>query len=396
MNKHKVPKGFLINGIHCGFKRKRKDISLIFSKTPFKVAAMFTKNTVKGAPVIDARKKLSRNGLFNAVLINSGNANCLTGRRGLSDCRKMAEMTAKELGVKQEEVLISSTGIIGKYLDLSPLNEGLSKLVRDLRKGSLEDAARGMMTTDDFPKVAYRSIDIAGEEVILTGLAKGAGMVKPEMATMLSFLMTDADISQEAMKKALKEATDQSFNRITVDGDMSTNDTVMLLANSEAGNKTITDRGQHYEKFSEALKSICLELAEMIVYDGESASKFIGVTVSGAASIKKAEKIGEAIADSLLVKCAVLGEDPNWGRIASSAGSAKEMFNIDKIEIILDGVCFYKKGRPVQTDIKARKGVFKGRRVEIELKLNEGKKSARFYSCDISDGYIKFNAHYTT
>lgn len=357
---------------------------------------MFTKNVVKAAPVIDGQSKIAKNRIFNAVVVNSGNANCLTGKRGLEDCRKMAEVTGKRLGISADRVLVSSTGLIGQVMDLAPLNKGIGPLIRSLTHVGIDDAARAIMTTDRFPKISSRVVELSGEKVTITGVAKGAGMVKPEMATMLAYVMTDARISSVAMDKALKIATAASFNRITVDGDMSTNDTVMLMANGSSGNIKIPASGSNFRKFTDALSSICLELAEMIVRDGEGASKVIEVVVSSARTQKKANRIAQAVANSLLVKCAALGEDPNWGRVASSAGSAGEPFDTQKIEILLDGKSFYKKGMPVVVGKKVRDKVFSGDRVHIEMKLNEGNKSACFYSCDISKEYINLNAHYTT
>jgi glutamate N-acetyltransferase/amino-acid N-acetyltransferase len=396
MKKHRLPRGFLASGIHCGVKKKRKDLSLFYSEVPCRVAALFTRNVVKAAPVVLAKAQLKKNGRINAIVVNSGNANCMTGSRGLSDAGKMAKVLAKLLGVPKGAILVSSTGIIGRFMPMKPLIGGMPKLVEDLSSDGLIDAANGIMTTDRFHKIASRTFTAGGRKVTMTGVAKGAGMVKPDMATILCYILTDANISKKAMKKALSAAAGTSFNAITVDGDMSTNDTVMLLANGEAGNKLIGDKGRDFELFQKNLDDISGELARMIVRDGEGASKFIEVRVKGAKTISDAKKVAQVIANSLLVKCAVLGSDPNWGRIASSAGASGVMFDPDKMEIVLDGVTFYKSGKFILSGKRKAVPVFKGRDVRIEVNLHTGRAEAAIFSCDISKKYIMLNAHYTT
>jgi len=396
MGKHPLPKGFLAGGIHCGMKKKRKDLALIFSRKRCKVAALFTTNAAKAAPVIHAQRQLARNGGARAVVINSGNANCMTGARGLKDARKTAGMLAELLGLGKEDVLVSSTGIIGQFLPMKILGEGLPRLVESISSKGLADAADGIMTTDSFRKISSRSFDIGGKKVRLTGIAKGAGMVKPDMATMLSYIMTDAEISREALKKALRSASEVSFNAMTVDGDMSTNDTVMLLANGEAGNRKISEKGKDLELFLKNLSALCRDLAKMIVRDGEGASKFIEVRVKGAKKKADAKRIAGSIADSLLVKCAVLGGDPNWGRIASSAGASGVKFDPGRMEITLDGVTFFRDGKVARNVDRKASSVFKKKNVRIEVNLHSGRENAVYYSCDISKKYITLNSFYTT
>ena len=396
MKKHKLPKGFLANGIHCGVKKKRKDLSLIYSEVPCKIAVLFTRNVVKAAPVILAEKQLEKNKKIRAVVINSGNANCMTGTRGLKDAKKMVHTMAGILGVGKNEVLVSSTGIIGEYMNMSPVINGMKRLAKGLSGEGIEDAADGIMTTDRFRKMVSRTFTAGGKKIQMTGIAKGAGMIKPNMATMLGYIMTDADISKKAMKNALIHTTDHSFNAITVDGDMSTNDTVVLLANGEAGNRRIGEKGKDYEIFLKNLKAVSVELSKMIVRDGEGASKVIEVNVKGAKTPKDAKKTAEAIAGSLLVKCAVLGGDPNWGRIASSAGSSGVKFNPDKMEIILDGIVFFKRGKAHKSFNRKKISVFKDKKVKILVDLHQGKCAATVFSCDISKKYITLNSYYTT
>ncbi|HPN72813.1 MAG TPA: bifunctional glutamate N-acetyltransferase/amino-acid acetyltransferase ArgJ [Candidatus Omnitrophota bacterium] len=391
-----LPAGFLAAGIHCGAKRKRKDLSLIYSEKPCTASALFTRNTVKAAPVIRGIAQIKRKASLRAVLVNSGNANCMTGERGLKDCEKMADSLAHELGLKAGEVFVSSTGIIGQYMNMKPILKGLKPLVESLSRSGVEDAADGIITTDGFRKISSRKFMIKGRQVTITGIAKGAGMIKPEMATMLAYIMTDAVIDKRTLDKTLSLATDISFNAITVDGDMSTNDTVLVMANGMAGNERISGAGVSAEVFRKNLAAVMEDLSGMIVRDGEGASKFIKVNITGARTHKDAKKVAESVADSLLVKCAIAGGDPNWGRIASSAGASGVKFDPGKMTIKLDNEVFFRKGKPVPGAKRINSPVFKGRDVKVEVDLAEGPGKAVFYSCDITTKYITLNSFYTT
>lgn len=395
MKKHILPKGFLAAGVHCGAKKKRKDLALFYSEKPCKAAALFTNNVVKAAPLILGAEQIAKGVPIKAVLVNSGNANCMTGTRGIKDAKAIMNHTAKALGVKTEEVFTSSTGIIGQFMPLKTILKGVTSIVKHLSSSGLNNAADGIMTTDKFRKIASRKVKIGGAEVTITGIAKGAGMINPAMATMLGYVVTDAAISKSAIKKSLKIANDASFNAITVDGDMSTNDTILVLANGEAKNKTISS-GKDFNLFLRALKEVMVDLAKMIVKDGEGASKFIEVVVTGAKTLKDAKRVADAIGGSLLVKCAVLGGDPNWGRIASSAGSAGVGFDPEKIQIKLDGSTFFSGGKAKEHVRRKASSTFKGEEVKIEIDLAMGEHSATVYSCDISKKYIAFNSYYTT
>ena len=393
----KLPKGFLANGIHCGLKKKRKDLSLFYSETKCKCAALFTTNVVKAAPLVLAEQVLNKNSKnIRAIIVNSGNANCMTGKRGMKDAQKMAKLSAVTLDIPEDSVVVSSTGVIGKPMDMKPVVSGIPKLVRGLSSDGLIHAAEGIMTTDRFYKISTRAFSLDGKKITMVGVAKGAGMIEPNMATMLCYVMTDAAISHVALKKALQKGNKDSFNSITVDGDMSTNDTVMVLANGEAGNRTIKGSGKTYNVFQQNLEEVMLDLSKMIVRDGEGASKLVQVTVKGAKTMIEARKAARAIADSLLTKCAVCGGDPNWGRVASSVGASGIKFDPDKIDIILDGVVFFKKGRAVSPTGKNIKKVFKGKDVSIEVCLHRGNAEATMYTCDISKKYITINSFYTT
>ncbi|MGB2630841.1 MAG: bifunctional glutamate N-acetyltransferase/amino-acid acetyltransferase ArgJ [Candidatus Omnitrophota bacterium] len=396
MKKHILPKGFLAGGIHCGLKRKRKDLSLFYSGSPCKAAAVFTTNLAMAAPVILGREKIEKDSHAQAVIVNSGNANCMTGKRGIADAKKMAKATARQLDIPENMVLVSSTGGIGKFLSMGPILKGLPRLVSGLSQDGIADAAEGIMTTDRFPKIASRTFKVKGKKVTVTGVAKGAGMINPNMATMLSYVLTDINITSGALNLALRESCDVSFNAITVDGEMSTNDTVMLLANGEAGNTIVTEADAAFKRFRKNLDIVTKELAGMIVRDGEGASKFIEVHVKGARSKADAKIAAGSIANSILVKCAVQGGDPNWGRVASSVGASGAVFDPGKLEIILDGVAFFKRGRNASPGKRKKAEVFKKKDVKIEVNLHSGRSETVMYTCDISKKYITLNSYYTT
>lgn len=396
MQKHVLPKGFLVNGIHCGVKKKRKDLSLFYSESPCNIASLFTKNKVKAAPVVLAKKQLKKNAyIARGVIVNSGNANCMTAKQGMVDAKRMARETARLLKLKEDDILVSSTGIIGKPMLMKPIIEALPVLVKGLSRDALIDAAFGIMTTDRFVKISSRIFTIDGKSIVMTGVAKGAGMIKPDMATMLCYILTDAAISKRALNKALVESASLSFNAITVDGDMSTNDTLMILANAKAGNEEIEEDSNGYKIFQGNLISICTELAKLVVLDGEGASKLIEIHVKGAKSKNDAKKAASAIANSLLVKCAVHGGDPNWGRIASSVGASGADFNPDRLEISLDGQTFFRNGKALILE-REHTLVFKGKQVNITVNLHNGKEEVVEFSCDISKKYITLNSYYTT
>jgi glutamate N-acetyltransferase/amino-acid N-acetyltransferase len=381
--------------MHCGLKKKRKDLSLFYSEKKCRVAAFFTTNVVKAAPVLLAQETLKKTDCLRAVLVNSGNANCMTGKRGMEDAEKMAAMASEALGIPVEEIVVSSTGVIGKPLDTEPIRKGLPGLVSGLSEEGLMDAAEGIMTTDRFHKISSGAFNVGAKTVHMVGVAKGAGMIHPNMATMLCYIMTDAAISKKALNRAMKEANNISFNSISVDGDMSTNDTVLILANGAAANAEITG-GKAYKDFANALGGITTDLAKMIVRDGEGAKKLIAIKVKGARSKPEAKKAADSVGNSLLTKCAVHGGDPNWGRVAASVGYSGIKFDPDKLEIALDGVLFFRKGKFQAPSKKKLAHVFKSDEVKIEINLHRGDKEAVVYTCDISKKYIAINSYYTT
>jgi glutamate N-acetyltransferase/amino-acid N-acetyltransferase len=369
-----LPKGFKANGIASGLKKSGKlDLALIYSQMPALACAKFTTNSILAAPLIVCKKHLKNVKKFQAVLANSGNANCFTGKTGIKDAQLSAACLAQELKISPNSVLVSSTGIIGKRLDLAKIKKGIPQLAAGLSAFGIQKAETAIMTTDTFAKEISVQIKVSGKPVHICGIAKGAGMIAPDMATMLCFIMTDASITQKALNKATAAAVDKSFNCISVDGCMSTNDTVLVLANAAAGNKAIS-AGVSFKKFSQALELICLELAKMVVMDAEGATKFIQIDVRQAKNVQQAKQVALAIANSVLFKTAVFGQNPNFGRVAQAVGSSG--FKI-------------KEGK-----LKIKLGSLKGKQVKLLVSLSQGKAGCTVYTCDLSPEYIKINAAY--
>ncbi len=396
MAKNFLPKGFTVSGIHCGMKHRKKDLGLILSDNIAKCSGVFTLNKVKAAPVILTEKLLKKSKGIKAVIVNSANANCCTGKKGMSDAIAMQKATAGSLELSESEVAVCSTGIIGQRLPLEKIVKGLTQLKKKLSKDKLKDFANAILTTDKNIKLKTQTVIIGGKKVTITGICKGAGMVHPKMATMLCFVLTDANIQKNALDKALKDTNEKSFNAITVDGDMSTNDTVLVLANAKAENKIIKTGSKEYIKFFKALEIVMEKLAKDIVKDGEGATKIVTITVKGAKSVSDAEIAARRIANSQLVKTSIHGQDPNWGRIASSVGSTMiKGVNPDTMQIILDGVTFY-KGKCLVLPKSKTSTVYKGKNVDIIVDIKAGKHEYTMFSCDLTKRYVEINAHYTT
>lgn len=390
------PKGFFASAAHSGIKSGNKhDLCLIYSLDTAAAAGVFTLNKVKGAPLIISKRNLS-NGKAQAIIANSGNANCMTGKEGIKDADRIAKAVARALSIKEGDVLIASTGVIGKRLPLLKIMPAIEELVSGLSPAGSGNIAKALMTTDTYPKEMAVSFRMGPSVVNIGGVAKGAGMINPNMATMLAFITTDAAINSKMLKKALSESVQSSFNRITIDGDMSTNDCVFVLANGYAKNKTITSSGGGYEIFKKALSSVCLHLAEKIVRDAEGATKFIRVKVGKAKDIDDAKKAAYAIATSPLVKTAMYGEDPNWGRIAAAAGRSGADFMPDELDIYLGRVKVVSKGAPVNPNKKLLRKILKEKDIEISVFLNKKDGEFTVLTSDLSKRYIDINAHYTT
>ena len=398
-------KGIKAAGISAQLKKSgKKDLALIYSEKKAVSAAVFTKNLVKAAPIILNMENI-KNGNTQAIIVNSGNANSCTGETGLENAKKMTEFAANELGLKKEEILVQSTGIIGVQLDMRKIETGISKICKEISKDGGNDAAAAIMTTDTFTKQICAEIEIDGKTVIVAGMAKGSGMIHPNMATMLAFTVTDVNIEKSLLQKIFSEITDSTFNMISVDGDTSTNDMACVIANGGSENKKIVDENSEgYSKFKEALYFVNQELAKLIAKDGEGATKLIEVAVTGAKSKKDAQKVAKSVITSSLFKAAVFGEDPNWGRILCAVGYSEAQLIVDKVNIFLGndinalqkGVQVAKNGMGIEFDNEKAVKILKNEKVEILIELNDGEFSSTAWGCDLSYDYVKINAEYHT
>ncbi len=390
-----IPKGFLFSAVACGLKKEGLDLGLILSETPAVAAGVFTTNLVKAAPVLLGQEILKNAHPVRAILVNSGCANACTGEAGLKDARAVMASLAELLQVTSTEILPASTGVIGMRLAVDKIKAALPQLVAKLSPENVLPLAQAMMTTDTFPKIATRTFETQnGEKACLLGLAKGAGMIAPHMATMLSFILTDLSLSQAFLKTALKESVAQSFNCITVDGDTSTNDTVYFLANGASG---VQLKPQDEEPFKEVLLDLCRELAYLIVKDGEGATKVVRVKVKGAPNEEAAQRLAKTVAESLLVKTALFGEDPNWGRILAAMGRAGIYFDPYQVDIFINQVQIVKNGlgKGLEVEKEAHKEM-KNKEFSLTIVMKEGNSSAEILTCDLSYEYVKINAEYRT
>jgi glutamate N-acetyltransferase/amino-acid N-acetyltransferase len=387
--------GFMFSGISAGIKEeKERDLALFYSVTPATAAGVFTTNRVKAAPVLVDRLRI-RKGRCQAIIANSGIANACTGKRGMRDARAMADATAKALGIPREMALVSSTGVIGKPLPMDKILSRIPSLVDNLSPHALLDAVEAIMTTDRFPKVKMEKCSIGEREIRICGVAKGAGMIMPHMATMLCFVMTDAAIERASLQKALSDALEMTFNRITVDGDTSTNDTVLVMANGMAKNRAITLKSRDYPPFRDLLTAVLHELAVMIIRDGEGATKLIEVRVEGARSEANAKKVALTVANSNLVKTAFFGGDANWGRIAAAIGRSGVPINPNTFDILLNHVPVARGGVETDEALQEEAGqVLRGDTVKVTIRLHQGYGQSSVYTCDLSLDYVKINAHY--
>ncbi|MBI5746412.1 MAG: bifunctional glutamate N-acetyltransferase/amino-acid acetyltransferase ArgJ [Nitrospirae bacterium] len=388
-------KGFIATGVSCGIKKdSRLDLALIFSEKVSAAAGLFTTNRFIAPPLILTKKNLKK-GTGQAVIVNSGNANAATGSRGYEDALEMGALTAKELGIDSSLVSVASTGVIGEPLPMEKIRSGIPLVVNGLRKNGGKDAARAIMTTDTFFKEAAVKGIVGGREVSVGGIAKGSGMIHPNMATMLAFIGTDATISGGLLKKSLRKASDLSFNMITVDGETSTNDMVLCLANGMSGAREIREGSRELKEFQSLLEYVCLALAKMIVRDGEGATKFVTITVDNARNFKDAKKIAMSVGRSLLVKTAFFGEDANWGRFMAAIGYSGVKVDEGEVDIYYDGVKIVNSGTGTgsKADLMASK-VLKKKEFSVRIDLKAGKEKATVWTTDLSYDYVRINASY--
>jgi len=388
--------GFLAAGISAGIKSNGKpDLALIFSKRPAKVAGVFTKNSFRAAPVQISEERV-KGGIAQAIVTNSGNANACTGERGKADARAIAEKLARELKIDERMILIASTGVIGHPLPVSIIERRLPDLVRDLSPSGLMRAELAMMTTDRWPKIAYRKLLIGGKEVTMCGLAKGAGMIQPQMATMLAYILTDLNIGEKELHSLFRYAVDRSFNSISVDGCMSTNDMVVIMANGIAGNKPPALNSRDYRLLRASFLSLMEGLAKEIVRDGEGATKVLEIVVEGAATVQEAKKVAYAVGNANLVKAAFFGQDPNWGRIISAVGSLGLPLEGEKVRLYLEDECIFASGMgQIQREERLRE-IMESNEIRVGIYLGRGQKSWRIFASDLTFDYVRINSHYRT
>ncbi|MBI5234779.1 MAG: bifunctional glutamate N-acetyltransferase/amino-acid acetyltransferase ArgJ [Deltaproteobacteria bacterium] len=387
--------GFKAAGISCGIKKTgRKDLAIILSDSPASVAGVFTTNRVKAAPVL-IDMELVRSGKSSGVLVNSGNANACTGRKGYKDALQSVRATEDCLGLPKGCLLVASTGVIGVPMPIEKVCAGLPRLVEGLRPGGLHDASEAIMTTDAFAKRAFGRAKIAGKTITIAGIAKGAGMICPNMATMLAFFMTDANIKPVTLKKALLSAVDSSFNSIIVDNDTSTNDTALIFANGAAKGAEIKAASRDFKAFAALLTEVSLELSHKIVKDGEGATRFIEIDVRGASTPVEARQAARTIASSFLVKTAFFGGDPNWGRIMAALGYSGVRMDEKSVSIFFNNVCVARRGLDTGAEVLAAKAI-KSKTVNVRVELKAGGHDAKVWTTDLSYDYVKINSAYRT
>lgn len=390
-------KGYQFSAVEAAVKKPgRKDLALIFSEVPASACAAFTINAVKAAPVLLSAERI-KDGLAQALVVNSGNANACTGEPGMAAARETSRLVAEGVGIPDEAVQVASTGVIGVQMPMERIRAAVPRLVDGLSSGTLDDVAQAIMTTDTFPKMEARSGQAGGISYSVAGIAKGAGMIMPNMATMLAFIITDAAIDRGALDKTFRRSVDSSFNAITVDGDMSTNDTCLILANGQAGNPTIHADTTEAKAFEQLLREVLLSLAKQIVKDGEGATKFVEIRVTGARHHDDAKQAAMAVANSSLVKTAFFGQDANWGRIFAAVGYSGAEVDQTRLSLCFDDVCMAKNGIFAGGDAEARgTEVLRKKEFTVTVDLGLGDGTATVYTSDLSHEYVSINADYRT
>lgn len=389
-------KGFTAAGVKAGIKKSGNlDVAVIYTKTQAVVAGTFTQNKVAAAPVYVSKEVVATE-TAHAIVANAGCANACTGQQGLDDAHKMAQIAADELGVNADDVIVGSTGVIGVNLPMDKLEAGIKDAVANLSADGSGNAGRAIITTDTHSKSVTCEFELSGKTVRMGAIAKGSGMIRPNMATMLCYITTDIAIDQALLQKAVSGCVEKSFNMISVDGDMSTNDMVIVLANGEANNAKITEENADYQIFFDKLMMLCTELAKQIAADGEGASKFLTINVKGAKSFADAKTVGMAIANSPLVKTAFFGEDPNWGRVICAVGYSGADMVPEKTVVKFGGITIFANGTGATYDEKALAHVMKEKDIVIDIELNMGQEDATVWSCDLSYEYVKINGEYHT
>ncbi len=390
------PRGFRAGTTCAGIKKEIKDIldlGILFSEVPCVATALFTTNRIKAAPVLWCQQQL-KSGRATAIVVNSGCANACTGEQGLADTKEMAELVAKGMGLSPEDVLVASTGVIGQPLPMKVIRAGIEQVVLSPDGG--HELARAIMTTDTIPKERAITVRVGESQFTIGGVAKGSGMIHPNLATMLCFLTTDAAVDIDFLKLALKKAVDISFNLVSIDGDTSTNDIVLIMANGLAENKPISPGSPLAEAFQQTLDQVCIYLAKCIARDGEGASRLIEITVNGAPSVAEARLAARTVVSSPLVKAAVHGSDPNWGRIIAAVGRSGVEVVESEVDLYIGQVCLVKGGKPLPFDRQGLVQILSKSEVCVSLNLNLGNGTATAWGCDLSEEYVTINSQYTT
>jgi glutamate N-acetyltransferase/amino-acid N-acetyltransferase len=387
--------GFMAVGVACGVRDAgRRDLGLLFSELPCETAAVFTRNAVKGAPLVVTREAVETGGV-RAVVANSGNANAATGERGIEDARAIRALAAGTLGIKAGEVAVASTGVIGVHLPMDRISSGIRAASGELDEGG-EGFAESILTTDTRTKEAVARVEIGGRTITVGGTAKGSGMIHPNMGTMLAFLTTDAAVERKCLGETLRRVTDRTYNRVTVDGDTSPSDMALLMANGVAGNEALTLESEDYPIFAEAVECVAQELAKEIARDGEGATRLVEVVVEGAASEERASALAKSVVGSNLVKAAVFGEDANWGRVITAMGYSGVEFDPEEVDLWFGPIKVFSDGEPVAHEEAEANATLARGEVRITARLDEGEASATAWGCDLSYEYVRINGSYRT
>ena len=387
------PLGFSADGLHAGFKKKKLDFGWIVSEVPASVAGVYTTNKVIAAPLLVTKASIQKSQKLQAIVVNSGVANSCTGQQGLDAAYEMQSLTAQKLKIEPDLVGLASTGVIGEQLPMDALKNGLSQI---LVSGKAEDFAEAILTTDTCTKTCVVTEEFGSDLVTMAGVAKGSGMIHPNMATMLAFITCDANISSATLQKALSQHVETTFNQITVDGDTSTNDMVLVMANGCRQNEEILPDTEEFEKFSKMLRYLMADLAKKIAKDGEGATKLIEVNVRHAKDEQSGRMIAKSVVGSSLVKTAIFGQDPNWGRILAAIGYARADVSVDNIDIWIEGIPVMQASSPVAFDPEETSDAMAGELLTLTIDLHDGAAEAQAWGCDLSYDYVKINALYRT
>ncbi|WP_228550089.1 bifunctional glutamate N-acetyltransferase/amino-acid acetyltransferase ArgJ [Salinibacillus xinjiangensis] len=391
-----TPKGFTAGGMHCGIKRKRKDLGWLYSEVPAEAAGVYTTNLFQAAPLIVTKESVAKEGKLQGIIVNSGKANTCTGEQGMLDAYEMRSQFTKAIGIKEHYAAVVSTGLIGDLLPMYKINSGITQIPDAMTSNAPTDFEKAILTTDTFTKNVAVQLEINGKQISIGGVAKGSGMIHPNMATMLGFITTDANIHHQDLHQALKEITNETFNCISVDGDSSTNDMVLAMANGLAGNEPLTKDHVDWSTFVDGLKFVCESLSKQIARDGEGATKLVEVQVNGVASDQAARNIAKTVISSNLVKTAIHGEDPNWGRIVVAVGYSGETLDPHQLTVAIGSVKVVNQGLPLSFNEEEAKKELEKEHVTLYIDFHQGNGKGNAWGCDLSYEYVRINASYRT